>query len=72
MANIKIGDKVRFNPLYGLSTGKKVTGTVVDIHEDRRWFSVVFKLANETLRTSFNFVDLKDGYYARRVEVVHD
>lgn len=72
MADIKIGDKVRFDPFYGVRTGKKVTGKVIDIHEDHRWFSVIYKIANQAFRTSFNFSDLKDGVYARRVEVVHD
>lgn len=60
---VEIGQKVRFDPFMldmgvGLSDlrGNVVTGTVVYVNEDHKWFSVEF--GNPTSRTSFNFADI--------------
>lgn len=78
MVKIKIGDKVRFDPVAEVwipgaeDHRENVIGEVIEINEDRNWFGVKYKLGDEMLRTSFHFVDLEEGYYARRVEIVRD
>lgn len=75
---VKIGDKVRFDPCAEVwipgyeEHREKVIGTVIEINKKRHWFAVEYKLGDKTLRTSFHFVDLTEGCYARRVEIVHD
>ena len=60
---ITVGQKVKFDPFqhvggYGTSDllGTKVTGTVVEVHEDHRWFSVEY--GDPKQRTSFLFDDI--------------
>lgn len=78
MAKIKIGDKVRFDPCAEVwipgyeEKREKVTGTVIEINKDRHWFAVEYKLGDKTLRTAFHFVDLEEGYYARRAEIIRE
>ena len=51
---IELGDKIRFIPAanFGKSAGfegvlrKEVTGTVVQIHEEHRWYRVEFILGD--------------------------
>jgi hypothetical protein len=60
---VKVGQKVRFDPLdfiTGMGSeavrGNQVTGTVVMVHEDHKWFSVEY--GNPKTRTSFKFCDI--------------
>ena len=75
---IKIGDKVRFDPCAEVwvpgseEYREEVDGTVIEINKKGHWFGVKYKLGDATLRTAFHFVDLVEGYYARRVKIVHD
>lgn len=63
---LKVGDKVKFDHLkdikiHGLACGRCfVTGTVVEIHKEHRWFSVEYKIGDSTQRTSFSFSDIDD------------
>lgn len=77
---VKIGDKVRFNPFDGIRVAmgspkepKHVTGRVIDIHEDHKWFDVMYEMGGVKFRTAFNFADLREvGIFGRKVKVVHD
>ena len=60
---IQVGQKVKFDPFqhiggYGASDlrGKRVTGTVVEVHEKHGWFSVEY--GKPAARTSFVFDDI--------------
>ena len=64
MAKIKIevGQKVRFDPFltdkgYGIEVLRgMVTGTVVEVYKDHKWFSVVYGEPKQ--RISFKFCDV--------------
>ena len=60
---IVVGDKVKFDPFIEFTgfgsdrhRGEIVTGTVVMVNYEHKWFSVEY--GNPKLRTSFNFVDI--------------
>lgn len=60
---VRIGTKVSFDPYRTLTgfgkemvRGIKVTGTVVMINEDHKWFSVEY--GNPKQRTSFKFCEI--------------
>ena len=59
---IEPGQKVRFDPFvtsygYGVEDLRvKVTGTVVDVYPEHKWFSVVFGEPKQ--RISFKFCDV--------------
>lgn len=59
---VTIGSKVRFDPFelalcYGVEDLRhEVTGTVVEIHKEHKWFSVEY--GNPKQRTSFKFCDI--------------
>lgn len=59
---IEVGQKVKFDPFWDISAygiteiSRKVIGTVVEVHEDHKWFSVEYN--EPKLRTSFNFADI--------------
>lgn len=60
---VKVGQKVRFDP-YSMVTGyaselvrgNLVTGTVVEVYEDHKWFSVEY--GHTKARASFKFCDI--------------
>jgi hypothetical protein len=59
---ITTGTKVQFDPFIedkgfasGDCKGKLVTGTVIYVNEENRWFSVEYVSGGAKLRTSFNF-----------------
>jgi hypothetical protein len=59
---VVVGDKVQFDPMkeiVGLGVadlrGRKVTGEVVMVNYDHKWFSVEY---DNKQRTSFNFWDI--------------
>ena len=78
MVKIKIGDKVIFDPVAEVwipgceEHREEVIGEVIEINEDHNWFRVKYKLGDETLWITFNFIDLVEGHYARRVKIVRD
>lgn len=60
---VEVGQKVWFDPfevLTGFSSedhkGTIVTGTVVLVNEEHKWFSVEY--GNPKMRTSFKFCDI--------------
>ncbi len=59
---VRIGQTVRFDPFetsfgFGVDACRgEVEGTVVQIFEDHKWFSVVY--GDPKQRTSFNFADI--------------
>ena len=60
---IEVGQKVIFDPYehikgYGVLEirGEDVKGTVVEVHQKHKWFSVEY--GNPVQRTSFNFADI--------------
>lgn len=60
---VEIGQKVRFDPFEQIvgfgaedNRGKTVTGTVVLVNEEHKWFSVEY--GNPKMRTSFKFCDI--------------
>ena len=60
---IEVGQKVRFDPMYNAMgflalevKGAYVTGKVVMVNEDHKWFSVEY--GNPRTRTSFKFWDI--------------
>ena len=60
---IEVGQKVRFDPFLAITgfasednKGRKVTGTVVFVHEQNKWFSVEY--GKPKMRTSFKFCDI--------------
>ena len=60
---VVVGDKVKFDPFeditgFGSSDnrGKLVTGTVVLVNYEHKWFSVEY--GNPKMRTSFKFCDI--------------
>lgn len=65
---VKIGQKVHFDPFFeidGIDLGclpvdhKHVVGTIIEIHEDHKWFSVLYGDDDGyELRTSFCFADI--------------
>ena len=62
---IEVGQKVRFEPFYDTkgfcsrsNKGKFVTGTVVYVNRENKWFLVEYVCATEKVRTSFKFYDL--------------
>ena len=71
---IEVGQKVKFDPFEGIRDGRglyirptKITGTVVEVHEDHKWFSVEYKdKENKKQRISFKFCDIDDT-----VKIVH-
>lgn len=70
---VNIGDKVRFNPFKGvhisgfcMNVDCVVTGTVIEIHNEHRWFGVEYMLGDVKQRTSFNFIDLNETFSIRR------
>lgn len=59
---IRVGQKVAFDPFKYLTgygcldiKGEIVTGTVTDVNEEHRWFSVSY---GDNQRTSFKFDDI--------------
>ena len=62
---VEVGQKVRFDPFYGLkgqdinSNSDCVTGIVVAVYERNKWFSVEW--GDPKQRTSFKFCDIGDG-----------
>lgn len=67
---VEVGQKVRFDPLHyvvgyasELVRGNLVTGTVVEVYEDHKWFSVEY--GDPKARASFKFCDIGE-----RVKVV--
>ena len=59
---IEVGQKVRFDPFIEITgfasadnRGRYVTGTVVMVNHDHRWFSVDFSINGVKQRTSFKF-----------------
>ncbi len=58
---IQVGQKVRFDPFetacgYGIDAIRGlVTGTIVEVYHDHKWFSVEY---GERQRTSFKFCDV--------------
>lgn len=63
---VEIGDKIRFTPsafseintdksweIFGVVT--QVTGTVVQIHEEHRWYRVRYELAGTIQHETFKF-----------------
>ena len=59
---ITIDDKVQFDPFKEITgfasednRGKIVTGTVVLINYENKWFSVEYECGGEKQRTSFKF-----------------
>lgn len=73
---IKIGQKVKFDPFKGIRIGgmttgtNKVSGTVVYINTEHRYFTVEYKLGDETFKNSFNFNDLTGPH--RNVYIVKE
>lgn len=62
---IVVGDKVQFDPMkeiMGLGVadlrGRNVTGEVVMVNYDHKWFSVEYDCDGVKQRTSFNFFDI--------------
>lgn len=60
---IIVGDTVQFDPFEHLmgfgasdSRGNYVTGTVVEVHYEHKWFLVEY--GDPKLRTSFKFCDI--------------
>lgn len=60
---VEVGQKVRFDPCYNVTgfcarydRGNIITGTVVMVNREHRWFSVEY--GKQKLRTSFKFVDI--------------
>lgn len=60
---VEVGQKVRFDPfetITGFSSedhkGNMVTGTVVMVNEEHKWFSVEY--GDPKMRTSFKFCDI--------------
>lgn len=59
---INAGQKVRFDPFedirgYAIEECRgEVTGTVVKVYPEHKWFAVAF--GNPKQRTSFNFADI--------------
>lgn len=59
---VVVGQKVRFDPFeeiqgFGVQEHRgEVTGEVVMVHYDHKWFSVEYGEHNQ--RTSFNFCDI--------------
>lgn len=59
---IKLGQKVEFDPLDGMlwygaeHFHEIVTGTVVEIHEDHRWFLVEY--GEDKIKIGFKFDDV--------------
>lgn len=60
---VVVGDTVKFDPFEHLmgfgacdNRGKLVTGTVVMVNYEHKWFSVEY--GNPKLRTSFKFCDI--------------
>ena len=66
---IKIGTKVKFDPLEGIKFYgcmergvSEVIGTVVDINEAHQWFSVEYTPnGKDKLRKGFKFADIGDN-----------
>lgn len=63
---VEIGDKIRFTPaafseinteksreIFGVVT--QVTGTVIQIHEEHRWYRVRYELAGTVQHETFKF-----------------
>lgn len=62
---VSVGQKVQFDPFNGIrgpassEVRKIVTGTVIAVYPEHKWFSVVYGV--HKLRTSFKFCDIGDG-----------
>lgn len=62
---VSVGQKVQFDPFNGIrgpassEVRKIVTGTVIAVYPEHKWFSVVYGV--HKLRTSFKFCDIEDG-----------
>ena len=59
---VVIDDKVQFDPFKEITgfasednRGKMVTGTVVFVHYQNKWFSVEYECGSEKQRISFKF-----------------
>ena len=78
MVKIKIGDKVSFDPVAEVwipgceDHREEVIGKVIEINKDHNWFAVKYELGGKPFRSCFHFIDLEEGYYARRVKIVRD
>lgn len=63
MTKLKIGQKVSFDPYrdhrgYGVDEVRgNVTGTIVLVHEDHRYFTTEYGVGNQLFRISFKFND---------------
>lgn len=70
---IKVGQKVRFDPYKGLHTigrpsyaSSEVEGVIIEVFRDHSWFSVQYGEAPNTFKTSFKFHDLgQDVYFCK-------
>lgn len=70
---IKVGDKVEFDHLKdikisGLAQGKHiVTGKVIEIYPEHRWFAVEYFIGKDKtrMRTSFKFADIGEKVHLR-------
>lgn len=64
-ALVAVGQKVQFDPFSGIrgpassEVRKNVTGTVIAVYPEHRWFSVMY--GKYKVRTSFKFCDIGDG-----------
>lgn len=62
---VSVGQKVQFDPFNGIrgpassEVRKIVTGPVIAVYPEHKWFSVVYGV--HKLRTSFKFCDIGDG-----------
>ena len=62
---ITIDDKVQFDPFKEITgfasednKGKLVTGTVVIVNYENKWFAVDYEIRGNRFRTSFKFCDI--------------
>lgn len=62
---ITVDEKVQFDPFEvitgfasDLNRGKTVTGTVVMVNYEHKWFSVEYDCGGHKWRTSFKFCDI--------------
>lgn len=59
---VEVGQKVRFDPFadamgYGVEACRgRVTGTVIEVYPDHKWFSVAF--GDPQQRMSFKYADI--------------
>lgn len=60
---VRLGQKVEFNPLHGIRLygdicTELVTGTVIFINEEKRWFMVEYDNNGIRLKIGFHFNDI--------------